>query len=214
MFVREFLHLTSRCPRSVEAGCAKSSWRATSGNSSGSLNISAVFLFGFQGKVASELLQFLHPTSLKPGMQLHVIITQHSFGIWMEQWCHWRTASTWSQLCTPRGGRWGLNCAEKQNSPRLNRDHVITRRSKTALREGFGGFGERMWAPSTQLEAVSHLSETRHRPQSDVRVSSPTDRLLVQERQKKKKKEGEEGRKKSQAFQLLGPYSRVQTCSV
>lgn len=69
MFVREFLHLTSRCPRSVEAGCAKSSERATSGNS--------IFFFGFQGKVASEPLRFLHSASLYPGMQLHVIIAQH-----------------------------------------------------------------------------------------------------------------------------------------
>ncbi len=62
----------------------------------------------------------------------------------------------------------GVNCAERQNGPRLNGDHIITSRSKTTLRKGFRGVAERTWAPSSQLEAVSHLSETRHTHPSDV----------------------------------------------
>lgn len=72
--------------------------------------------------------------------------------------------------------------------------------------EGLEGAGERTWPPSSQLGAVSHLSETHHTHPSDVGGPS-----LHQ--QATGRGEGVGGRR-APAFQQLGPCGRVPTCSV
>lgn len=58
----------------------------------------------------------------------------------------------------------GVNCAERQNGPCLNCDHIITSRSKSTR-------GRRVGWMVKLLEAVSHLSEIHHAHMSDVEVS-------------------------------------------
>lgn len=66
-----------------------------------------------------------------------------------------------------KGGHNKVNCTERQDSPCLNLDHAITSRSKTTRRKELGD-GDGMWAPSSQLDAVSHLSEIHHTHPSDA----------------------------------------------
>lgn len=59
----------------------------------------------------------------------------------------------------------GVNRAERQNSPRLSRDHIITSTSKATRMKGTAG------RVLNLLEAASHLSEAHHAHPSDVQVS-------------------------------------------
>ncbi len=120
----------------------------------------------------------------------HPFLRQTSFRrvleIWMEQWCNLRMPSTQSQLCIPQRESPGLT--EPPSELRSRHNQQI----KDKLSGKDWGFGERTRAPSSQLETVSHLSETHHTHPSDV-LTLPTDRPRLRKGREKRRRRRRRG---------------------
>lgn len=160
-----FLHLTSRCPRSVQQVWVCKSLENKFSDLSNSLKKSHTqknFFLCFQKQSNNEFLSNENSTkSLLALLRLSTLF--NTFIRDTEWWHHWRMPPTWNQLCIPWTGVTEVNCAQRHSSPRLNWDRVITGRSKTSRRKRRG-----RELPSSQREAVSHLSDSHH---SHSRVS-------------------------------------------
>lgn len=110
----------------------------------------------------------------------------------------------------PSDGVTRVNCAERQDSPSLNWDHVITSRSKKTLRKGSEGvWWEDVGSIASARGCQSSVSDHSHAAIRCLECLNFTSRrALAKERQGKRG--GWRGRR-PQAFQQLGPFSRVPT---